>query len=62
MTHEVYELNCANCKTNLTIKTIVHDECLDFKLVYCPNCRTPIREVRSNDDYFVERVCLVNCK
>ena len=58
MTQDIQKLNCANCKTNITIKTTLGDDQTDYKLICCPNCNAPIREVRSDEYCFVEGTCL----
>lgn len=50
----IHELSCAKCKTRLIIKTnpICQDE--EFRLISCPACHTPIREIRSDKWYTIE--------
>lgn len=60
MKHEIHELNCITCRTNLVVRSNINHDYYQYKLVQCPNCNTPIREIRADMGFSIERITMPN--
>lgn len=54
MENKDQELNCVKCKTRIFVE--VNGSCQDnnYRLIFCPTCNTPLREIRAVKGFRVE--------
>lgn len=56
MEQHLYKIRCVKCKTALIIKSTFGKNCINYKLVTCPNCSTPLREICCEKELHIEKV------
>lgn len=56
MTKQLIKIICVKCKSSIVIKSVYDTDVVKYQLVFCPNCNTPIREVRAEMECIVEKI------